>query len=52
MTTLVKFNKPWSIYSPGDVAGFDEERAESLVKGGIAEPHKEAAKKDAKEAGK
>lgn len=46
MKTLVKFTKPWSIYSPGDIAGFDADRAETLIKGAIAEPYKEAARKE------
>ncbi|MFC7515090.1 hypothetical protein ACFQUU_08750 [Herbaspirillum sp. GCM10030257] len=44
MKTIVKFAKPWSIYSPGDVAGFDSERADLLIKGEIAQSHKEAVK--------
>ncbi|RJF99020.1 hypothetical protein [Noviherbaspirillum saxi] len=51
MNTAVKILKAWSIYSPGDIAGFDEERAASLVKSGIAEPHKDGAKKDAAKSG-
>ncbi|WP_314435930.1 hypothetical protein [Massilia timonae] len=33
----VKFIKPWKIYSPDDVAGFETEQAERLIKGGVAE---------------
>ena len=33
----VKFIKPWKIYSPGDVAGFEADQAERLIKGGVAE---------------
>lgn len=47
MKTIVKFNKPWSIYATGDVAGFDAERAETLVQGGVAELYKDGAKKEA-----
>jgi len=32
----VEFIKPWKIYSPGDVAGFDAEQAKRLVDGGVA----------------
>lgn len=32
----VEFIKPWKIYSPGDVAGFEPEQAERLVEGGAA----------------
>lgn len=32
----VEFIKPWKIYSPGDVAGFEAEQAERLIKGGVA----------------
>jgi len=32
----VEFIKPWKIYSPGDIAGFDAEQAEKLIKGGAA----------------
>ena len=51
MNTAVKILKAWSIYSAGDIAGFDEERAAALIKKGIAEPYKEAAKKDAAKSG-
>ena len=33
---IVKFTKPWRGYSPGDVAGFEESVAESLVGAGVA----------------
>ena len=33
---IVKFTKPWRGYSPGEVAGFEESVAESLVGGGVA----------------
>lgn len=39
----VKFLKPHGIYSPGDIAGFDEsqaERMEQLAKSGVVEPYK------------
>lgn len=32
----VEFIKPWKIYSPGDIAGFEAEQAERLIKGGVA----------------
>jgi len=32
----VEFIKPWKIYSPGDIAGFDAEQAKRLVDGGVA----------------
>jgi len=32
----VQFIKPWKIYSPGDVAGFEPEQAKRLVDGGVA----------------
>ena len=35
----VKFIKPWSMYSPGDVAGFEEDSAAAIIKTGAAEPH-------------
>jgi hypothetical protein len=35
----VLFVKPWSAYSPGDIAGFDDKRAEALVKAGAAKPY-------------
>jgi hypothetical protein len=49
MKTIVKFIKPWAIYSPGDVTGFDAERAESLVNAGIVEAVKaESTKAESK----
>ena len=33
---IVKFTKPWRGYSPGEVAGFEEDVAEALVGGGVA----------------
>lgn len=33
----VQFIKPWKIYSPGDVAGFEPEQAKRLIAGGVAE---------------
>lgn len=32
----VEFTKPWKIYSPGDIAGFEEEQAKRLIEGGVA----------------
>jgi len=31
----VEFIKPWKIYSPGDIAGFDAEQAKRLIEGGV-----------------
>ena len=47
----VKFIKPWKIYSPGDIAGFEAEQAQRLVEGKVAEPY-EAEAKAAKAAAK
>ena len=33
----VKFNKPWRGYSAGEIAGFDQEGADRLVEGEVAE---------------
>lgn len=33
---VITFIKPWSRYSRGDIAGFKDEEAERLVKGGVA----------------
>ena len=33
---IVKFTKPWRGYSPGEVAGFEESVAETLVGAGVA----------------
>lgn len=32
----VEFIKPWKIYSPGDVAGFEPEQAKRLIDGKVA----------------
>lgn len=32
----VEFLKPWKIYSPGDIAGFEAKQAERLIDGGVA----------------
>lgn len=32
----VQFIKPWKIYSPGDVAGFEAGQAKRLIEGGVA----------------
>ncbi|WP_314439382.1 hypothetical protein [Massilia timonae] len=32
----VEFIKPWKIYSPGDIAGFDAEQAKRLIEGKVA----------------
>lgn len=46
----VEFIKPWKIYSPGDIAGFDADQAERLIEGGVAKEVKaeEKAVKTAK----
>jgi len=44
----VEFIKPWKIYSPGDVAGFDDEQAERLIEGGAAKEVAAAAEPEAK----
>jgi len=36
----VEFIKPWKIYSPGDIAGFDTEQAKRLIDGGVAKEAK------------
>lgn len=36
---IVKFTRPWSAYTAGDIAGFDEVRAKSLVAGNVAVPY-------------
>lgn len=33
---LVKILKPWSVYNPGEQAGFEDATAEKLVEAGIA----------------
>jgi len=43
----VKFIKPWKIYSPGDIAGFEPELAQQLVDGKVAQPHEAEAEKPA-----
>lgn len=40
---IVKFTKPWRGYSPGEVAGFEESVAESLVGGGVATGYSSAS---------
>ncbi|QEY75789.1 hypothetical protein [Pseudomonas denitrificans (nom. rej.)] len=39
----VRFLKAWRTYFTNDVAGFDKERAEELVEGGVAEYASESA---------
>lgn len=34
----VKFLKPWRHYNSGETAGFDDEQADKLVDGKVAEP--------------
>lgn len=38
----VRFLKPWSIYNPGEVAGFDEATTATLIGAGVAEAFEEA----------
>jgi len=45
----VEFIKPWKIYSPGDVAGFEADQAKILTDGKVAKPY-EADTKAAKPA--
>ena len=40
----VEFIKPWKIYSPGDVAGFEPEQAKRLIAGGVAKEAEAEAK--------
>ncbi|MFB2668934.1 hypothetical protein ACE02U_09105 [Shewanella xiamenensis] len=40
---VVVFTKPWTRYSPKDVAGFDAETAEKLINIKVAEPFEAAA---------
>jgi len=40
----VEFIKPWKIYSPGDVAGFEAEQAKILIDGKVAKPYEEDTK--------
>lgn len=42
---VVLFTKPWTRYSPDDVAGFDKETAEKLIKIKVAEPFEAAEEK-------
>ncbi|MEM5384144.1 hypothetical protein VSR68_11200 [Paraburkholderia phymatum] len=44
---LVKIKRHHGRYTPGDVTGFDDERAQTLIDSGIAEEHVPEAK-DAK----
>jgi hypothetical protein len=48
MKKIVKFLRPWKIYSPGDVAGFDAEQAEALIKARAAEAYEDPKGKPAK----
>jgi hypothetical protein len=40
----VEFIKPWKIYSPGDIAGFEADQAKILIDGKVAKPHEEDIK--------
>jgi hypothetical protein len=40
----VEFIKPWKIYSPGDVAGFEASQAKILTDGKVAKPYEADAK--------
>ncbi|MFM5229640.1 hypothetical protein ACET9H_10270 [Aeromonas media] len=35
--TLIKVIRPFKNYSPGDIAGFDDAKAQALIDGGVAE---------------
>ncbi|MPW17881.1 hypothetical protein GCT13_13275 [Paraburkholderia sp. CNPSo 3157] len=47
---LVKITRHHGRYTPGDVAGFDDERAQTLIDSGIAEEHVPETKDDVKAA--
>lgn len=34
--TLIKVIRPFKNYSPGDITGFDDARAQALIDGGVA----------------
>ncbi|HGY1008171.1 hypothetical protein [Aeromonas salmonicida] len=34
--TLIKVTRPFKNYSPGDITGFDDARAQALIEGGVA----------------
>lgn len=36
---LIKVIRPFKCYSPGDITGFDEGKAQALIDGGVAEPY-------------
>ena len=38
----LRFLKPWSLYNPGEVAGFDAETAATLIDAGVATEADEA----------
>ncbi len=40
----VEFIKPWNIYAPGDVAGFEAEQAQRLIDGKVAKAYEPDAK--------
>ncbi|KAF1310957.1 hypothetical protein BLX42_11275 [Pseudomonas sp. SG-MS2] len=40
---IVKFTKPWRGYSPGEIAGFEEDAAGALVAGGVASRYSPAS---------
>jgi hypothetical protein len=40
----VEFVKPWNIYVPGDVAGFEPEQAKRLIDGKVAIAYEAEAK--------
>jgi hypothetical protein len=49
----LRFLKPWSLYNPGEVAGFDAETSTTLIEAGIAVEADEApAAKPAAKKGK
>jgi len=43
---LIKFLKHYSLYNPGEIAGFEDKEAEQLIKQGIAEKHIDSPPKD------
>lgn len=46
----VRFLKPYSLYNPGEVAGFDDETTAALINSGIAVDEAGAAKAEAEAA--
>lgn len=47
---IVVFKKSWRGYNSGEVAGFDSESAQELIKKGVAVPHASPPKTAGKQA--